>query len=178
MASRIKLLFIGSFMIINFGCTKEDFTWNLKKKPCVVTFDNSSLDHFTKIAIANMINETQGSGPINSYEDKPIILKKGNSYDLSVSFDLSWAIDFVATYAYFDWNGDGDFLDTNESILLSDDTTIKDVVKTIEVPADAVPGITYARFILQIDYYSTPANDPCLQYGDRGEVEDYPLIIE
>jgi hypothetical protein len=46
------------------------------------------------------------------------------------------------------------------------------------VPNDAVKGNTVARFILKPDYYSTPGSDPCLEYGDRGEVEDYPLVIQ
>jgi hypothetical protein len=178
MKNYILNLLTSIAILFFYGCTKDDFTWNLKKRPCVISFSNSTMDYFERISVSNMLNETLGSGPTNYFKDKSIIVTKGSTYSLNVRFKISTVFDYVAAYAYFDWNCDGDFLDSNESVLISDDINIKDVVKSIVVPNDAVKGNTVARFILKPDYYSTPGSDPCLEYGDRGEVEDYPLVIQ
>lgn len=165
------------FLFIFNGCSKDDFTWNIKKRPCHISFGTYTNDYFMKVSIANMNNETQGSGPANFYENKPIILKRGNNYSLNVKFSLFNEAEYATAFAYFDWNGDGDFLDSEESVLLSNDINVKDVNITIAVPSSANLTKTYARFILQSGYYPIGGNDPCFSYVSRGEVEDYPLEI-
>jgi hypothetical protein len=80
--------------------------------------------------------------------------------------------------AWIDYNRDGDWSDANERILSSvvlnatalvnDAITFRDLI----VPANAVPGDTYARFRL-----STTTNVGAVGEADAGEVEDYLVTI-
>lgn len=160
-------------ILILFGCAKDDFTWNVKKRPCVASCYYSNQDYFSQISMAGMSNNTSGTGPNNYYNDK-IKVKAGQSYSLQVNFETTK--NAVAVYAYFDWNGDSDFQDTDESVFISNNVDIAGVTKSISVPANAVKGSTFARFIIRAEY---DLNDnPCLENSYYGEIEDYPLVIE
>jgi hypothetical protein len=161
-------------ILILFGCTKDDFTWNVKKRPCFISFYYSSNDFLSNVSIAGMSNNTLGTGPNNFYQDKIIIVKKGQAYNLQVNFQTTE--NSVDVYAYFDWNGDGDFSDSDESVLISNNVNLTSISKSITVPANAVAGNYYARFTVRAG--SNYGNDPCYEYDYYGEVEDYPLVIE
>ena len=83
--------------------------------------------------------------------------------------------------AWFDWNRDGDFLDTGEQVArnvgdnLAGDTnaTAGTIGLSFVVPAGAVIGQTFARF-----RWSTQSDlDPSVLVGHDGEVEDYVVTI-
>ena len=167
-----NITFLSSLIL--FSCTKDDFTWNVKKLPCFIAFTNSSEDFFSQVSMAGMTNNTFGTGPKNFYKDKIIKVKKGQAYDLQVNFQTTSPA--VSVYAYFDWNGDGDFLDSDESVLISSNINFTSVTKSITVPSNAVKGEYYARFIVRAG--STISSDPCFENDSYGEVEDYPLVIE
>ena len=168
-----NITFLSSLIL--FSCTKDDFTWNVKKLPCFIAFTNSSEDFFSQVSMAGMTNNTFGTGPNNFYKDKIIKVKKGQAYDLQVNFQTTSPA--VSVYAYFDWNGDGDFLDSDESVLISSNFNFTSVTKSITVPSNAVKGEYYARFIVRAGPGSTTSSAPCIG-GYYGEVEDYPLVIE
>ena len=167
-----NITFLSSLIL--FSCTKDDFTWNVKKLPCFIAFTNSSEDFFSQVSMSGMTNNTFGTGPNNFYKDKIIKVKKGQAYDLQVNFQTTSPA--VSVYAYFDWNGDGDFLDSDESVLISSNFNFTSVTKSITVPSNAVKGEYYARFIVRAG--STISSDPCFENDSYGEVEDYPLVIE
>ena len=173
------LNFIVGILFITFsGCTKDDFTWGVKKRPCVVSLIYSSENYIKFISISGMTNSTDGTSAPNYFEKKPVEVIKGQNYDLNLEFVMnSLEYDHVGVFAYFDWNCDGDFLDTNEGVLLNNNVNLTNIAHSISVPADAVKGITYARFIIQPSYYPV-YQDPCIQDYSTGEVEDYPLIIK
>lgn len=160
-------------ILILFGCTKDDFTWNVKKRPCVSSFQYSNYDYFSQISMAEMTNNTSGTGPNNYYNDK-IKVKTGQIYSLQVNFETDKSD--VAVYAYFDWNGDADFQDADESVFISSNVSIASVTKSISVPLTAVKGNSFARFIIRADYDLD--DNPCLENSMYGEIEDYPLVIE
>ena len=83
--------------------------------------------------------------------------------------------------AWFDWNRDGDFLDSGEQVArnvgdnLAGDTnaTAGTIGLSFVVPAGAVIGQTFARF-----RWSTQSDlDPSVLVGHDGEVEDYVVTI-
>lgn len=82
--------------------------------------------------------------------------------------------------AWFDWNKDGDFADSNEQVLTNlQDNSSSDSISgagtigfTINVPASAVVGSTYARF-----RWSSTANLDAIAAATNGEVEDYVVTI-
>jgi hypothetical protein len=157
-----------------FGCTKDDFTWNIQKRPCVISFSSSTQDYINFISIADMSNSTLGTGPRNFFEDKSIQLKKGQEYSLSIGYENNSSALFV--YAYFDWNCDGDYGDSEESFIVTNDVNSTTATLPIKVPTSAKIGETVARFVIRAEY--SIDNDPCFEGGSYGEVEDYPLILQ
>ena len=172
MKKLITLSILFSFLLI--GCTKDDFTWNIKKRACYIKFSNSSEDFFSLVDINGMTNSTVGTGPNNYFEDSPIALKRGQSYELHTVFQTTE--NYITAYAYFDWNADGDFADSNESIMISNNPSNTDNYTVINVPSNASKKSSNARFVLRTG--SSTAADPCYEYDSYGEVEDYPLEIE
>lgn len=73
--------------------------------------------------------------------------------------------------AWIDWNRDGDWEDAGEQIVASEDIgpqMTEDDALTVDVPADAAPGFTYARFRFSRLGGLAPAGA-----APSGEVEDY-----
>lgn len=169
-----KLILIAFFTSALVACTKDDFTWNVKKRACYIQFYDSSEDFFSTVQIANMTNNTVGTDPNNYFEEKTISLKRGQSYELHTVFQTT--SNLITAYAYFDWNADGDFSDSNESILISNSAANNDNYTSITVPADAKRKASNVRILLKTG--SNTASDPCEEYNSYGEVEDYPLEIE
>jgi hypothetical protein len=162
-----------TILLLLNACTKNDYTWNIKKQPCIVTFSDSSEDYISAVKISAMSNQTAGVTPRTYYANKVIRVSKNQSYDLTLTFQTTTNINGV--YAYFDWNLDGDYADDNESVVLATNASSQQVITTIQVPADAKKGTSRARFIIRAGYNT--GNDPCYESGYYGEVEDYPLEI-
>ena len=110
-------------------------------------------------------------------------LIKGSSYPLTIKFKGDWGIRVV----YFDWNQDGDFIDTFEKVIF-DTFNSFDTLKTVafSVPSAAKEGKTRMRIIYRnwdvlpqftscgmVDFpIPTPINEK------HGETEDYSVDID
>ena len=83
--------------------------------------------------------------------------------------------------AWFDWNHDGDFLDTGEQVAtnVTDNGTgdtnaaTGTIALSFTVPVTAVLGQTFSRF----RWSSQTGLDPFVVVGHDGEVEDYASIV-
>lgn len=77
---------------------------------------------------------------------------------------------------FVDWNQDGDFADTGEVVLINGTSFPgQDNIFTRTVPADAKPGVTFARAI--VTHQSLPGTPTATGYQPNGEVEDYRITI-
>ncbi|WP_140396838.1 DUF6923 family protein [Crenothrix polyspora] len=77
--------------------------------------------------------------------------------------------------AWFDWNADGDFADPGEQLLPIDQNVVAGTTQlSVDVPATAVAGVSYARFRLcsTLSSCNTPTGN-----ASSGEVEDYQITI-
>ncbi len=143
------------------------------KAYCSSTYTNQTDDWITNVTF-NTINNTSGQEGAISYGDYDTVstgLLAGNTYSLSISFFSSGYTQHV--WAWFDWNGDDDFLDAGEAYDLGYgiDATL---TTSILVPMTATVGHTMMRIIEQ---YSTDPT-PCDPHGTvYGETEDYSLYI-
>ncbi|MFK8055637.1 MAG: HYR domain-containing protein [Saprospiraceae bacterium] len=103
----------------------------------------------------------------------PASVIPGSSATLDITPGLSWAqyqTDLFFT-AYIDWNRDGDFDDAGEEVL-RDNTTSLGVTVTVNVPSNAVVGLTRLRVVMQRDAYA----GACESFS-FGEMEDYLVCI-
>ena len=99
-----------------------------------------------------------------------ITLIKGRTYTLPVSVQAATGY----LNAWFDWNRDGDFLDSGEQVATEQAVPIGTTRLAVAVPVTAVTGTSFARFRIcsTLGECNTPSSAAA-----SGEVEDYSLII-
>jgi hypothetical protein len=95
----------------------------------------------------------------------------GSSSDISVTINTGTNAP-ARLNAWFDFNRNGVFTDSGEQMIVADRKGSGTYTYTIQVPADAVPGLTYARF-----RYSYQGNIGPTGPARDGEVEDYLVRI-
>jgi len=115
-----------------------------------------------------------GDDLIHDDEDGVVIpvLMRGQQASLEVTTVNTSGMGFL--FGWIDFNANGDWEDSGE--LVVHDTGCDNsgtFMYSINVPDDAVPGYTYARF-----RYSSEQALNCYGYSDDGEVEDYKVLIE
>ncbi len=74
--------------------------------------------------------------------------------------------------AWIDWNGDGDFDDSNEQIATNLNGSSGEIIFSVIVPSSAIDITTYARFRYSYQKDLTPTGSAI-----DGEVEDYKINI-
>ncbi|WP_461589275.1 choice-of-anchor J domain-containing protein [Winogradskyella sp.] len=148
---------------------------------CTVTGDTAFFD--TSITLVNFgsINNVTGQG--SGYDDfttQSTSITQGNSEDLTVQLNTDGDVT-IYSYAWIDWNQDGDFDDAGETYDLgfaenTADGPTSNSALAITAPIDAELGDTRLRVLCQ--YYNTfiPNNGPCDGSTD-GEIEDYTVTI-
>ena len=90
----------------------------------------------------------------------------------SVTLDLTTQGSGVLN-AWFDWNGDGDFDETDEQVATNVAPSGGAIALNVTVPAGATVGDTYARFRFSSDTDLAPSGT-----ASDGEVEDYQVAIQ
>lgn len=106
----------------------------------------------------------------------PAIFPTGQNSSVTIAFTRPVG-PVIYIRGWFDWNQDGDFLDSGEQgIDLTLTTQISPQIVTVAVPAGALTGASYARF--RISDVAIPGGmTPVIGY-DTGEIEDYPISVQ
>jgi len=156
--------------------------------PCEVVFD-SNIEPITLVEFAGINNVSgaavDGSGSMEDFTNlPPAQVTQGETYDIALEGNTNDPdMDGYETYftVFIDWNHDGDFTDQNERynigfITLSDGEDGVQATGEIEVPANALPGLTYMRVFKLYDEFP---DAPCGEDGEfgYGQVEDYLINV-
>ncbi len=138
---------------------------------------NDGPEGITNVTFAGINNSSSRNG--GGYDDFTSIsgnVAKGNSYNLQVTITGYNGGAQNEIYAFFDWNQDGDFGDSNESLTLTKTSNLIGNI-SVSVPQSAQAGTTRMRLL--VSYYDNE-NNPC-DTGNNdvrfGEYEDYTLTI-
>ncbi len=147
---------------------------------CSVTGGTTFNTSITLVDFGAINNITgQGSG-YDDFTSQSTSISRGDSEDLTVNLNTDG--DFaVYSYAWIDWNQDGDFDDSGETYDLGDtinnpDGPTANSPLTITVPNDAELGDTRLRVLCQYYFATIPTNGPCDGSTD-GEIEDYTITV-
>lgn len=147
---------------------------------CAVTGDTSFDTSITLVDFGSINNVTaQGSG-YDNFTNQSTSIARGESEDLTVNLNTDGNF-AVYSYAWIDWNRDGDFDDAGETYDLGEaintpDGPTSNSALTINVPLDAALGDTRMRILCQYYFSNVPTNGPCDGSTD-GEIEDYTVTI-
>jgi PKD repeat protein len=126
-----------------------------------------------------------GSSVAGSYSDfttTNIIvpkLRKGNIHTITVSSTANCTnkLSGGIRVAYFDWNADGDFIDSNEKYIIDAAySTDSMVFKQVTVPMSSVTGMTRMRIVYRA-VTSLSMVQPCDSNQSDGETEDYKVEV-
>jgi len=178
---------------VNFGSTyhfeiftRKGTTWSQGVETSI-TLDycsvNGNTSFETSITLVNFgdINNVTGQG--SGYDDftsQTTSIARGESENLTINLNTDG--DFrVYSYAWIDWNRDGDFDDIGETYDLGEavntpDGPTSNSPLTITAPIDANLGDTRLRVLCQYFPFTIPNNGPCDGSTD-GEIEDYSITI-
>jgi PKD repeat protein len=133
----------------------------------------------------NSVHTATGNSVAGSYSDfttTSIItpkLRKGNIHTITVSSTANCASKLSGgiRVAYFDWNADGDFIDSNEKYVIDPVYSIDSMVfKQVTVPMSSVTGMTRMRIVYRA-VTSISMVQPCDSNQLDGETEDYKVEV-
>ncbi|WP_435260989.1 GEVED domain-containing protein [Tenacibaculum sp. nBUS_03] len=134
---------------------------------------NSVADEYIQKVVIGSISNT--SGPGNGYTDHTSLstnLEKGTSHGITITPKWTGTIYSEGYGVFIDYNKDGDFEDSGETVWTksaSKDTTVSG---SFTVPSGATEGATRMRVILR--YNAVPSSCGSYNYG---ETEDYTVVI-
>ncbi|MFA8300183.1 MAG: GEVED domain-containing protein [Hyphomicrobiales bacterium] len=138
---------------------------------CTASNDNDENLYIQSVQLADLYNMSESSG--NGYENhtsKFTELEAGKQYEIIVGVHNNhWESNALGIW--IDYNGDGDFTDSNETIHSMNGTSVYS--KTFTVPTDVAQGMTRMR--IRAHYDKTPF--PCGNDNYLGEVEDYSILL-
>lgn len=150
---------------------------------CDVDFYNGT-EPITSVEFAGINNQSSEDTNTEGMEDftalAPAQVTQGQSYPITLKGNTNGNFTNYFT-VYIDWNKNGDFTDDNEayeigSIIASDGIDGQAATGTIDVPANALTGITRLRVFKS---YSATTTSPCdaTDAVGYGQVEDYYINV-
>ena len=142
---------------------------------CPSSYTNTVDEWFTNVTFDGNSYTTGSSNYDNSNIGSCMTVTQGSSYTLSATWFASSATFIEEAYAFFDWNGDGDFDDLNEAQELGNSTGSGSGTIDIIIPCSgAVIGSVTMRIMLWAQVGGPPTG--CTS-GTYGETEDYCITI-
>lgn len=139
---------------------------------CYCEANASTCDEYIGQVIIGDIDNTTACTP-GGYTDYTAFstdLMRSVGYAITVNNPVPYSTDQCS--AWGDWNQDGDFYDTGETFVLTNDGTGAQFTGTIIPPADAVSGTTRLRIRLMYTGDVLPCGGT-----SYGEVEDYSVNV-
>ena len=140
---------------------------------CDATTNGCSSYEYISGVIFETINNSSVCDQYSDYTSQSASVEPGGSYAITINIGRPDTRNYVT--AWFDWNRDGDFEDSNEEYALSFSISggLGQAVGAISVPDDASLGTTRMR--VRVTYNATPLACGNASYG---EIEDYGIQVE
>ncbi len=116
----------------------------------------------------------QPGGNYEFYESEKLIVQPGGSFDLSIVQSNNWSM----TVVWIDWNRDKDFVDDGERVQIfgaREQLNDGPFNATINVPADAAPGVIRMRILTGDSWTTDPDATPC---GEIANSSTKDFVIE
>lgn len=166
----------------NGGCSNNDqMVFNSAGPGCATycTPSNTLTTYYITNVTFNTINNTTtnpGSPMYNDFTGICTSVQQGASHSLCVT-GVAGA-NPIDVYAFFDWNGDGDFTDAGEETLLGNDVGAGTYCADISIPCDALTTGSLRMRIYWQRFDGPGSGDACSSNpGGYGEVEDYCINV-
>lgn len=155
----------------------SDYTSSLIFTTLSVTYCTSmgedTDDEYLQSVVLNTINNVSGdNGGYADYTSLSTDLTLEDTYSITLTPHWTGTIYSEAYRVWIDYNQDGDFTDSDETVYSRSATTATSVTGSLTVPASALTGSTRMRVSMRYNTLPTPC-----QTFTYGEVEDYTVNI-
>ena len=135
---------------------------------------NSIADEWINKVTFGSINNTSGANAgYKDYTNLSTDVNKGSAYTITINPSWSGTVYNEAYAVWIDWNQDGDFNDSGESVFTKGASSSTSASGSITVPATATLGETTMRVTMK--YNALPS---ACETFDYGEVEDYKIVVK
>jgi hypothetical protein len=147
--------------------------WCVDNAYCPSSSDDSSSEWIAGVSFAGLNNTSGDDDGYGDYTGQATLLVAGNSYPITLTPGFSFIAFSEAWRVYLDADQDGQFAETE--VVFATPTASNAVVNgTMNVPADALPGVTRLRVVMS---YQNPVTEACGGF-DYGETEDYCVELQ
>ena len=161
----IKLLFlITSFYLLNFSVFGQTY--------CSASSLDATNEYISKVQFGTISN-TSINSTYSNYTNLSTDIVRGGSKSFTITLSSQYNADKVLIW--IDWNHDGDFNDTYESVYTSS-LGVGPFTGNITAPSSALLGPTRMRIRLFDTNYNSGVSNSC-GASDYGEVEDYTVNV-
>lgn len=139
---------------------------------CTSSGNNSNNLWIDLVTLGTINNVTGSNGGYGDFTSLSTNLIKGRNASMNLSAGKTNAQDRLYFRVYIDFNGDGDFNDSGETVASFNSTSSGVINRLFTVPSNAATGATRMR--VSVRYGGYPSS--CGTFSN-GEVEDYTVII-
>ncbi|WP_371414605.1 M4 family metallopeptidase [Flavobacterium sp. 140616W15] len=139
---------------------------------CASQGNNTADERIGKVVFGTINNTSTGTAGYENFTSISTNVAAGTAYTITIT--PAWtSTTYSEGYAVFiDYNQDGDFADTGETVWTKATSTTTPVTGTITIPASATLGTTRLRVAMK--YNGIPTSCEAFSYG---QVEDYSVNI-
>jgi len=135
---------------------------------------NSVADEWINKVTFGSINNTSGANAgYKDYTNFSTDVNKGSSYSITINPAWSGTVYNEAYAVWIDWNQDGDFNDSGETVFTKGASASASASGSIAIPTTATLGETIMRITMK--YNALPS---ACETFDYGEVEDYKIVVK
>ena len=140
---------------------------------CASKGNSTSDEKIGKVVFGTINNTSTGTAGYENFTTQIANVNKGTAYTITIT--PKWtSTTYNEGYAVFiDYNGDGDFADSGETVFTKTASKTNPVSGSITIPASALTGNTRMRVAMK--YNGIPTSCETFSYG---QVEDYTLNIK
>ncbi|WP_258100835.1 GEVED domain-containing protein [Marinoscillum pacificum] len=139
---------------------------------CTSSGNNSSYEWIDLVQLGAINNSSAGNGGYGDFTSQSTTLAPGSSNTVYFSAGFSGSSYSENWKVYIDYNQDGDFTDSGETVVTGTSSNGSTYSGNFTVPASASLGSTRMRVVMR--WNSTAQSCGSFSYG---EVEDYTVVI-
>jgi hypothetical protein len=129
-------------------------------------------ERIAKVVFGSINNASTGGTGYTNFTTVSTNVTRSSSYTITITPQWTSTVYSEGYAVFIDWNQDGDFADSGETVWTKTASTTTPVSGTITVPATAALGATRMR--VSMKYNGVPTSCETFSYG---QVEDYTVNI-
>ncbi|MBF4506186.1 M4 family metallopeptidase [Flavobacterium sp. JLP] len=139
---------------------------------CTSKGNSAADERIGKVVLGTINNTSTGTTGYENYTSISTNATRGTAYTITITPSWTSSVYSEGYAVFIDYNQDGDFADSGETVFTKATSTATPATGTITIPSTATLGTTRLR--VSMKYNGTPTSCETFSYG---QVEDYSINI-